>query len=248
MFPDFPDVWKRCIEGGIDEVLFDRLAPLVIEHHRLGEERKQYLSLKNERRRQHIIQFAQTLQKSGLAPYRDKAPEAIIIETIQRAFHSKDVNKKWRDRIFGHTDEEHRLYKSVLTFARKRFGQAKDTSARKNLPCGNPDVSAYFVEGLRRKRKTVALDAKTNTAALAYFYKQATEYLRGFNHVYFCTTVWCAIEEGEAKLIDNLQRLGCGLVYFDITGKRPLEVLKSRESDRLDPTTWNRTLTSLGWA
>lgn len=198
MFPDFSEMWKRCIKGRVDEVLFDALAPLVIEDERLREERKQYLSFKSERRKQHIIHFAQTLRKSGLAPYKGKAPEGIIVEAIQRAFHSGDVNKKWRDWIFGHSDEEHRLYKFVLTFARNRFGRAKDTSARKDLPCGNPDVSAYFVEGLRWKPKTVALDAKTSTAALAYSYKQAADYLRGFNHVYFCTTVWCAIEEGEA--------------------------------------------------
>lgn len=248
MFPPFESVRERLLESGYDNLVFRDLAPLVFEEADLKNTIKAFSGGSKAERENMLMDLASALRKSRLKPFMKKLEEQILTEAIVKAYDNDEINLKWRDKIFGHSNTESDLYEVLKRFIKRYYGlKPIPTFNRKDLPCGNPDIVAVKDVGILRKGyELLAFDAKVNQQALKRFYDQTYSYHRAFNYVWAVTTGWCAVREGEDHLLEKLRRTGSGLIYIDL--EKPdnsKEILKPKESDHLETDLTKKVFQSL---
>jgi len=254
MFPPFEDVSKRLLKSKYDKEVFKKLVDEWLHHPQFHDEIKKYDQMKSKEKIEALKKYAKKLSSSKLDRFKGKKPSEIIVEAIVKLIEEGTIPIKWRNYIFGHSDEERELYPLVEKGVWEKHKKVKgsfETANMKDLPCGNPDF-VFLEEGLAGER-LIAVEVKANKEALKNFFNQALNYSKCYDIVYLATTGWCAIshEKSLSKinflklkiLHDNLHSVHARLMYVDLTGKKwsfQLENEKCFPDNRLKSSVYSK--------
>jgi hypothetical protein len=230
MFPSFEDISKRLLKSKYDKEVFKKLVDEWLHHPQFYDEKKKYDQKKSYEKIEVLLKYAEKLASSKLDLFKGKKPNEIIVEAIVELIEEGTIPIKWRNYIFGHSDEERELYPLVKKGVWEKHKKAKlfETADMKDLPCGNPDF-VLLEKGLVGE-SLIAVEVKANKDALKNFFNQALNYRKCYDIVYLATTGWCAIshEKSLSKinflklkfLHDKLHSVNARLMYVDLTGKK----------------------------
>lgn len=230
MFPSFEDVSNRLLKSKYDKEVFKKLVDEWLHHIQFYDEKKKYDQKKSYEKIEVLLKYAEKLASSKLDLFEGKKPNEIIVEAIVELIEEGTIPIKWRNYIFGHSDEERELYPLIEKGIREKHKKVKgfvETADMKDLPCGNPDF-VLLEKGLVGEN-FIAVEVKANKDALKNFFNQALNYRKCYDIVYLATTGWCAIshEKSLSKinflklkfLHDKLHSVNARLMYVDLTGK-----------------------------
>ena len=229
-------VW-RVLKSGYDLDIYKAL----LEEYREKEPEKkplikEYQNANKERQSDLLKDAARKVRKCGLSRYKGYEWEDILSEVV-----FKNANKKTRNDVFGHTDNEKELYPLLAKYLKNKEGfKVHPTHDIKKESW--PDLY-----GVKRphswRERTVAVDAKVSYDQFKRFLDQATNFAKYSREVYLGATPGLVAEIGrrfdgiataEEMLQEKLKSVSAGAIIVDATAEEIVKKIDAGDSELLD--------------
>jgi hypothetical protein len=211
---------------------------------------KEYERARSQDEKFEMLKAAsEELESRDFPKYEDHYWQEILAQNIYI-----DLNRKWRDYVFGHTEREHDLYDIM----------------RREL--GREDYKVYRTFNRMRERwpdlyaakpgrvygvNTVSVDGKVSFNEFKRYLEQCTAFSRYSNRVFVATTPGFVAEvgmrraesiaRGEKQFREMLEDVGSGAYVIDMTSKHTIEKLDAADSESLDKQDRDQRLRILGY-
>ena len=205
---------------------------------------KEYETANRKGKGELLRDSARKVRKRGLTQYEGYDWEDILSELI-----FERTNRKWRNIVFGHTDNEEDLYPLLRRYLKSEKGfEIHPTYDFKKERW--PDLYGVRWGRLWGKR-TIAVDAKVSYNQFGRFLDQATNFVKYSHEVYLGATPGLVAEIGavldgiatsEEMLVEKLRRVSAGAIVVDMTDREIVKKIDTGESGLLDKQHLDRRL------